>query len=244
MRFFQQQGYYNYRLHPVPNIGSGVPMDLYNRFYAFDRWIYYEDIPYEGDYFRWLFMPDQYTFNYALEEVVKKDNQNRSANQPFFFFFININSHYPWKRDRIPVFADWKALNKVGAIGGFVNDLQNQEEAYLYYRAIEYQLDYLTDYMGRSTDENALFILIGDHQPPALPADNFNTPLHIISKDPYLIDSFLQYGLQPGLRINGDETAPLKHEGLYSLLVRELYRNYGTDTLHLPPYYPEGITTD
>ena len=242
MRFFKKQGYRNYRLHPVPNVGSRVPMDLYNRFYAFDRWIYYEDIPYQGDYYRWLFMPDQYVFNYALEEVVKKE-----SNEPFFFFFININSHYPWNLDRLPVYADWKEMNKPGVVGEFSNNIQKNEDRddyYLYYRSIEYQLDYLTDYIVRSADENSLFILIGDHQPAVFSTSSFNTPLHIIGKDQQLIDSFLQYGLQPGLRVNEDQSAPIQHEGLYSLLVRELARNYGTDTLHLPPYFPEGITTE
>ena len=33
----------------------------------------------------------------------------------------------------------------------------------------------------------------------------------------------------------------MKHEGLYSMLVRELIRNYGPEGAVLPEYFPEGI---
>ncbi len=242
MRFFKNQGYYNYRLHPVPNIGSEVPMDLYNQFYAFDRWIYYEDIEYVGDYYRWLLIPDQYVFNYALEEVVQME-----GNEPFFFFFININSHYPWKLDRQPLYADWRVMNKPGIVGTYDQNkikTDNWDHYFLFYRSIEYQLDYLTDYIARLDDGNSLFILFGDHQPPVFKTESFDTPVHIISKDTALIQSFMQYGLQPGLQIDTTKSRELHHEGMYSLFVRELKKNYGTDTLDLPPYFPEGITTD
>jgi len=31
------------------------------------------------------------------------------------------------------------------------------------------------------------------------------------------------------------------HAGMYSMLMRELIRNYGTDKKTLPPYFPKGI---
>lgn len=33
----------------------------------------------------------------------------------------------------------------------------------------------------------------------------------------------------------------MKHEGLYSMLVRELIRNYGPDDAKLPDYLPDGV---
>ena len=111
-----------------------------------------------------------------------------------------------------------------------------------YLESIQYELSMLTDFIVQEGDENDLFILIGDHQPARVAryVDGWDTPIHIISRDPALISAFEPYGFTPGLG-TGDNEATLHHEGLYSLLVRVLLQQYGADPSRLPEYRPTGI---
>jgi hypothetical protein len=95
--------------------------------------------------------------------------------------------------------------------------------------------------MLRHGDENSLFVLIGDHQPPQVSrrADGWETPVHIVSRDADLIDAFAEYGFGPGLEVQPVEPT-LRHEGIYSLFMRVLLSQYGADQTSLPEYLPNG----
>ncbi len=86
-------------------------------------------------------------------------------------------------------------------------------------------------------------VLIGDHQPPVVSrrSDGWATPVHVIAKDPALIDAFADYGFEPGLKVANVQPA-LRHEGIYSLFMRLLYQTYGDHSVALPPYLPRGAT--
>jgi hypothetical protein len=85
---------------------------------------------------------------------------------------------------------------------------------------------------------------MGDHQPrldcPGTPV-SFNTPIHVLSRDPQLVDLFADVGLVPGLYAPPGQHPPIKHEGLLSLLVSKLSsidRAPGAPAL---PYLPSGL---
>ena len=71
---------------------------------------------------------------------------------------------------------------------------------------------------------NALVIVIGDHQPPFLAAEtrSFDTPLHIFARDPRLLDEFYRYGFRNGLTMPLKQQRATRHEGIFSLVVRAL----------------------
>ena len=112
-------------------------------------------------------------------------------------------------------------------------------------RAVDYQLRTLTDFILHNGDDNSLFVLIGDHQPPRVSrkSDGWATPVHIISKDGTLIKDFADYGFVPGLQVQSYETE-LHHEGIYSMLMRVLLKRYGSDPSALPAYLPQGVNAE
>jgi hypothetical protein len=114
-----------------------------------------------------------------------------------------------------------------------------------YIRSIEYELDVLFDFI-RSTDaEDAIFVLIGDHQPQrvARREDGFDTPVHIISRDADLIAALDEFGFESGLLVAEPEPK-LRHEGVYSLLMRALLTQYGSGVKTPPAYLSAGLPLD
>ena len=83
--------------------------------------------------------------------------------------------------------------------------------------------------------------MLGDHQPPRVSRrdDGFDTPIHVISRNADFVAAFYDYGFGPGLWVNPAEPT-MKHEGLYSMLVRTLVAN-GNETAAVPPYLPDGF---
>jgi hypothetical protein len=105
-----------------------------------------------------------------------------------------------------------------------------------YFETVEYEWRALADFIEARSKEDALIIVIGDHQPrldcPGGSVD-FDTPMHVLSRDPQLVDLFADVGLTPGLFAEPGQQAPLKHEGLFSLLASKL---------SAAPYFPNGIS--
>jgi hypothetical protein len=136
--------------------------------------------------------------------------------------------------------ADWHSLN-ANEPGAQPSAAQASDLRQEYAQAVTYQLQMLTEFVLNNRDEHSLFVLIGDHQPPRVSrrADGWATPIHIISRDPALVDHLAEYGFSPGLRVRTLEPT-LHHEGVYSLLVRLLMANDGDQQIALPTYLPNG----
>ena len=232
-KWLDNQGYINYRLNPqYDNNKFTIPWDLYTSFFSVDEWIRLKDLNYKGILYGFgPSPPDQYSLNYALK--LAESNQKG----PFSLFFISKNSHTPFFKP-YEIKADWSIWNDIEGPdqpGRFFRKptLEN------YLKAIMYQLDYIFQII-EDGGENDLYIIVGDHQPPALDAQGFETPIHIISKDSTFIKGFENYGFTSGLLPDKNRIS-LKHEGLYTMLLRELKRNYSSDSILLPDYLPNGI---
>jgi len=109
-----------------------------------------------------------------------------------------------------------------------------------YERSVLYDLRVVEDFLSRR-NRDTLVILMGDHQPPLLPnqRDTFDVPLHVIARDPALLQEFLERGFSRGLVPPANLPAQVKHEGLFSLIVRALARADGSATV--PEYYANGV---
>lgn len=237
-RYLQTQGYFHARLSPLTVHLNEAEWQANTRLYGVDRWLSYNDIDYHGSLYGWgPAPPDQYSLNYAratLKEEIK---------QPLYLFFLTQNSHYPWAP--LPTMApDWHDLQqKADPEPQPVHEPISYRDKITHYpAAIRYELAFLSDFIRNSDSDNAIFVLIGDHQPPAVSRreDGFATPIHVISKDANFISEFLEYGFKQGLVLE-DLTPPLYHEGFYSMFVRSLLRCYGVNSSALPPYLPQGI---
>jgi len=237
--YLQSQGYRNVR---ISSIAAELPQEdwaKYTKVYGVDRWLRHEDFAFVGAEYGWgPAPPDQYVLHYAQERL------QQESPDPFVLFFITQNSHYPFA-PLPPRVADWRTLNQASKDPTKINDetRPHAERRQDYFDAIDYELSTLVAFITSNQDEDALFVLIGDHQPPRVSkrADGFATPVHFISRKQTLISALADDGFDAGLQVSDSRVAAMKHEGLYSLLVRTLLRQYGADPLALPPYLPAGF---
>jgi phosphoglycerol transferase MdoB-like AlkP superfamily enzyme len=235
--WLKDQGYTTYRLS---NLGGyetmKIPYNEYSRMYGFDHWITYQDIGYKGKHYGFgPSPPDQYAICYADQQITA------AGTEPFALFFITQNSHTPYESPEKAV-DDWRLLLDPGSEMKEPSKFWSKPDFGLYLDAIKYQLDYLTDFISKTGNERDIFILIGDHQPPSLsiPIDNFDTPLHIISKDKEFTELWSEYNFSPGLLCD-PALDPIRHEALYTALRRTLIKRFGKKDTPLPVYLPEGI---
>ena len=88
-------------------------------------------------------------------------------------------------------------------------------------KSLEYDFAVLRDGSARRLPGDALVILLGDHQPPAVVAGEgqpWTVPIHVLSRDPDLIAPFLAHGYVRGI----DPTQAAPHPGMERFLARFL----------------------
>lgn len=243
-RYLHDQGYLYTWVTPIARRLSPALLEKYRRFYGMDRWITFDDLDYHGPLYGWgPSPPDQYVLGYMRAFA-------REQRQPVFMVYLTQNSHYPWA-PLPPVVDDWRDLAHMEDPRGGRADLEawkqlpHEQVRADYWRAVAYTWDRLGEFLTDLADEDAVVVLLGDHQPPRVSArrDTYATPLHILSRDPAFVQRFADYGFQPGLWLD-EPQATVRHEGLYSLLVRELVRHYAAPGTPLPPYRPTGLAGD
>ncbi len=236
--YLQSQGYRYSRVSSLSTELKDEVWALYKNFFGVDAWLQYRDLGYVGERYGWgPAPPDQYVLNFA-------DAAGREAtDSPRLLFFITQNSHYPWMP--LPELADdWQSLNVPAPDQEAIPDdeLEHATRRRNYFNAIEYELRFLTDFIIQHEDENAIFVLVGDHQPPRVSrrADGWDTPMHIISRDADFVSSFEEYGFVNGLVVEDIQSA-IRHEGFYTMFLRQLLANYGVTPEDRPPYLPNGL---
>lgn len=241
-RFLRAEGYDFSWLTSIATELSESKWSQYQRFYGTDHWYRHGDLDYVGREYSWgPAPPDQYSFNYVRALIRER------TDDPILLFYITQTSHYPWT-DLPEVVDDWRALNvtpeNVETAAIDPDEMAHATRRSNYMRAIDYELRVLVNAILRE-EEDAIFVLIGDHQPPRVSkrADGFETPVHIISRDAAFLDEFVANGFTPGL-IAPDLDSDMRHEGFYSLFRRALLSRYGDASGPLPPYLPNGVLTN
>ena len=238
-RYFSSQGYDYVWVVPINRRMSKKREAIDQRFYGADRWITFDTLNYKGPLFGWgPSAPDQFTFGVIQEFVPQQE-------QPTFLVYLTQNSHYPWT-PLPPVLDDWRELDNLDMQDGVLSEAQKKglslgESRQNYLHAVDNTLDYLEEFITSLERENSVIVLIGDHQPPTVShrEDGYGTMVHIISQDVDLLASFHEYGFVDGLVLENLEPT-IRHEGLYSLFVRNFIAQYGKSLWILPPYLPNG----
>jgi hypothetical protein len=265
--YLRGQGYHYFWTTSISEELSDTKWERYKRFYGVDGWLRYSDLEFTGPRYGWgPVPPDQYVLAYT------RDVAMRDQEKPLFMFYITQNSHYPF--EPLPTLVeDWHDLNTPAEDPIPAEGVEQPELRANYFKAIDYTLNMLTDFILNHADEDAIFVLVGDHQPPRVSrrADGYETPIHIVSRDPAYINNLAQYGFVNSMEVpvaliettstqtstvqastvqtttvqsNTDQAGipPLHHEGIYSLLVRTLVQTYGEHPEDAPPYLPNGVT--
>ena len=156
-------------------------------------------IPYAGPPFYWVTMPDQFTWSF-LGEIV------REAATPLFVEAAMVSSHAPWT----PVLPliDWDSVGDGAIFEPYREDGYPPEELWWdiqalregYARSLDYSLQAMAEFAVRFLDDGTLLVVVGDHQaaPWVTGANGPDVPVHVIARDPALLEPFLEWGFRPG----------------------------------------------
>lgn len=257
--YLDAQGYETILIAPKDKPRPGVG-DV-NR-YNYDRRVQALDLDYNGPRFGWGIIPDQYTLGFVRDTVLP------TIDAPVFTDFHMVSSHAPWQM--IPVLVDdWRTLNDATAPEGAdeqdrlatpneefmsrVRRFRRHKPKYTwmghsdalkidaYAAAIRYDLELLARQL-EGMDEDAIVIIMGDHQPPLLSREDssYDVPVHILARDPAMLEEFREQGFIDGLALNTGRETLMAHEGMFSMIVRALTRCCGENPGTLPQYLPDG----
>ena len=240
IRYLNNQQYRTYRITTLSATEAAkkkIPQKAMQQFWEFDKWLQFDDIPYRGYvYNNFGGIPDQYALGYFNNTFTK---QNAS---PEFLFFITMSSHAPWQSPP-KIVEDWKALDTIASHqDNTPNDILRK-----YKNTIQYELEFLTQFITETADSNSIFMLVGDHQPAGLrhhlPEDinPFSCPIHLISRDSNFISAFENYGFKNGLLPNYNNETTIHHAGVYSMFMQQLITHYGAPNSAPPEYLPKGL---
>ena len=236
--WLKRQGYQTFRISSLGGYESmEIPYDSYSRLYGVDHWIKYKDLAYHGEHYGFgPSPPDQYALWKGTEHA-----EQIAAGLPRAIFFITQNSHTPYDSPH-KVADDWRSLSDGSDVVKKPSAFWSRPKFEKYGEAMQYQLQFLSDFILRHGREDDVFILAGDHQPPSLSQtiDNFDTPIHVISKQRAFVDAWSQYGFNTGmLPVPGP--AGMQHAGFHWAMLRTLIGQFGVPGSVLPEYLPEGI---
>jgi hypothetical protein len=175
--------------------------------FGYDRIYAAADLGYAGLPYNWVTMPDQYTLA-ALERLERGE---RSL--PLFAEVSLISSHAPWTPIP-PVLDDWTAVGDGTVFSRWANEgdppqvvwRDPERVRHQYTLAIDYVLGVLASYVAQFVDQRTLVIVVGDHQPaPLITGEDAgrDVPIHVIARDPALLEPFRAWGLGAGMRPEG-----------------------------------------
>ena len=193
---FSRQGYRTVAL--MPGMRQAWPEGA---FYGFDQ-IYGRDLlTYDGPQFGWWSIPDQY----ALARLDQLEVE-RTPRQPLFVVFPTSTTHAPFG-PVAPYIADWSTVldnpfdpDEVSRVLADKPDLTNLRPSYTHAMAYEYLT--LAGYIRQHTGDDVVFVVIGDHQPPAMVSGldaSHDVPVHVITNRASILDRLRTHGFGGGL---------------------------------------------
>jgi hypothetical protein len=174
------------------------------RFFGFDRVYAEKDLGYAGERFNWVTMPDQYTLA-ALHRL----ELGRCDRPAIMAMTALISSHAPWTP--IPPVLDWDEVDDGSVFAAHARAGDPPEVVWRdpgrireqYRRSIDYVLRTLSSYVVAYGRDRTLFVIVGDHQPAWFVAgdgSSFDVPIHLLTRDPAVLDAIADWGWLPGMR--------------------------------------------
>ena len=172
---------------------------------GYDQIFAHRDIDYAGPALNWVTMPDQFTWSF-LERAIRTTDV--ADMRPVFAQVGLISSHAPWT-PILPVLDDWDSIGDGSVFEPWKNAGEHPDELWRdmdrvrehYALSVGYAIDTMTSYAEHYVDDRTLLIVLGDHQAaPLIIGDDASraVPVHVISRDPALVQPFLDWGFQSG----------------------------------------------
>jgi hypothetical protein len=169
--------------------------------WGFDREIFAGELGYHGPSFGWFAIPDQFTLDRAtaLRSALGPET-------PVFAQIVLVSSHIPF-HPVPPYLGDWRdsgVFATVPAAAWEEINRQSDWDAFTpnYLKSLKYDFAVLGDWLARYVPGDALVILLGDHQPPAVVGGElpqWTVPIHVLSRDRDLVAPFIATGYVPGI---------------------------------------------
>jgi hypothetical protein len=234
----KRNGYRNVLLCPLGGVDvRNVDWGQIDRCFQSDSDITFDSLGYRGPLVNYfgvvrLYSPlDQYSLNHAYEHAL------RDASGPFSLFFCTLNSHYPWEAVG-EVVADWRSLDDAST--PLHPCRGNAQERYR--TAIGYQLDYVLSFVRERAGDDTVFVVFGDHQPPMITEQRMgkDTPVHVIARNPQLIEVFLEHGFAACLDLTRADPQSMRHQGFLSLFLKGMQAAYGAADVSVD-YRAQGV---
>jgi hypothetical protein len=194
--FFHAAGYRTVLAQPAARHA-----DAEGDYLRFDRKYFAPDFAYRGPSLGWGTMPDQL----VLDLVNRRELGPQQG--PCFIEVALISSHAPWLA-QATVLDDWSKLGDGSVLGSLPIKRQatgwsNLDQAGgAYTDAIVYDLRVLRSFLATELHNDALVIIVGDHQAPGGvtgESRGYGVPVHVLSRRPGLIAPFRARGYAPGM---------------------------------------------
>jgi len=238
-RLFSQAGWTTSVVLPV------VKSDwVEGAWYQVDRFFDHDALNYQGQDFGFVTMPDQYTLS-AFEQQVRA-----TADRPLMAHIGLLDSHAPW--GPLPLHQSWDDIGD----GSLFDGTQRYGERHswakaepvrqAYGTAVDQNLKLVGEYIARYA-EDALIIVLGDHQPASVIsgwAPNSHVPIHVFSADSALLERLPHELFNDGMMPDADSSA-LPMEEIRGLLGTVFEHSAAIATSSLNNVFStEQITTD
>jgi hypothetical protein len=197
LTLFHDRGYETFGVYPA------LTWDWPEKsFYKFDKFLDARDLGYKGPKLGYWSLPDQFALA-RLSQLHPVTTQSPKR----FTFFPSITSHMPF-HPVPPYLSDWtKILTdkpfddvQMAAVNAQKEDWFNMRPGYT--GMMDYNYQWLAGYLAQPRVRDAIFVVLGDHQPAANVTGEgatWDVPIHIISANPELLQRFVARGFKPGL---------------------------------------------
>ncbi|RPF30818.1 phosphoglycerol transferase MdoB-like AlkP superfamily enzyme [Streptomyces sp. TLI_185] len=198
--YFQKTGAWR-TVGIVPGVRKAWPEGTY---FGLDHIYDSTHLGYQGPYFSWTPVPDQFSL-----EAFQKLEHSKKNRDPIMAEIILASSHNPWSP--IAHMIDWKDLGNGKVFYKIKKEGTNPTEVWKsaqrvrteYRKAIQYSLDSLTQWMQRYGDDKTVLVFLGDHQPvPTVTGgtSNRDVPVTIVARDPKVLDRVSNWGWTDGIK--------------------------------------------
>ncbi|MBK6453453.1 MAG: sulfatase-like hydrolase/transferase [Proteobacteria bacterium] len=195
---FRSHGYQTFGLY------SSVFWDWPERaWYGYDVYVEGRTLDYRGPTLgNWWRVPDQFAFA-RFEQLYPRV----PPAPPRFVFAATINTHVPF--GPVPPYQpDWQRLlgewpfDDADAARALAVPVDWLDMTPAYLRLVEYTYRWIGGYLRLPPSRDTVYVLLGDHQPTANVSGegaSWDVPVHIISRDPQLLERFVAQGFVAGL---------------------------------------------
>ncbi|MFE9835598.1 sulfatase [Streptomyces sp. NPDC005551] len=199
-RYFQKTGAWR-TVGIVPGVRRAWPE---GKFFGLDHIYDSEHLGYEGPYFSWTPVPDQFTL-----EAFERLEHGRKDREPMMAEIILASSHNPWAP--VARMVDWDDLGDGSLFEQIKMEGKDPKEVWKnpddvrteYRKAIEYSLHSLIEYVERYGDENTVLVFLGDHQPnPTVTGSGAgkDVPVTVVAHDPKVLEKISGWNWTEGLK--------------------------------------------